>query len=290
MGPRGRGRGRRGGRVGGRGGFGGNDHRNSTAARNKQTRGEADDYPHEDDGNEEDERKHTVGCHLAMWDLGQCDPKRCTGRKLVNQRMVQELRLGQRFPGVCLSPMGTSSVSVEDCDLISENGLAVVDCSWARLEDVPFHKMKASAPRLLPWLVAANPVNYGKPCKLSCVEAFAAALYIAGKKDDAREILAKFKWGHSFLSLNDELLEKYAACSTAQEVIATQDEWLATGGGPQEEDHSRDYPPSESESEYTTEEEEESDVAPGVGSLSKQTEELSLNPHRCANPEGNKSE
>lgn len=83
---------------------------------------------------------------------------------------------------------------------------------------------------------------------------------------------------------------RYAACSTAQEVIATQDEWLATGGGPQEEDHSRDYPPSESESEYTTEEEEESDVAPGVGSLSKQTEELSLNPHRCANPEGNKSE
>lgn len=31
-----------------------------------------------------------------------------------------------RCQGVCLSPMGTSSVSVEDCDLISENGLV----SW----------------------------------------------------------------------------------------------------------------------------------------------------------------
>ena len=36
---------------------------------------------------------------LAMWDLGQCDRKRCSGTKLVRHRMVEELSLGQSFPG-----------------------------------------------------------------------------------------------------------------------------------------------------------------------------------------------
>ncbi len=61
--------------------------------------------------------------------------------------------------------MGVSCLSPSDSEILSSRGVAVVDCSWARLEETPFHRMKSAAPRLLPYLVAANPVNYGKPCR-----------------------------------------------------------------------------------------------------------------------------
>ena len=186
----------------------------------------------------------------------QCDPKRCSGRKLARLGLITELKLGRRFPGVCLSPLGVNTISPEDKTIVQEQGLSVIDCSWAKIDETPFQRMKSAHPRLLPYLIAANPVNYGKPCKLNCVEALAAAFYITGNQDIAKKYMSKFSWGHSFISLNEGLLDQYADCKNAEEIIEVQETFLAKE---KEEEQKRknsaiDLPPTD-DSETETDEE-----------------------------------
>ena len=70
--------------------------------------------------------------------------------------------------------------------------------------------------------MAANPVNFGKPCKLSSIEALAAALYILGEKDRAASILSKVNWGIRFLEVNQEPLDLYANARDSTEVVKIQ--------------------------------------------------------------------
>ena len=79
----------------------------------------------------------------------------------------------------------------------------------------------------VPYLIAANTVNYGKPWRLNCVEALAACFYICGHEDWAKEILKPFRYGDAFIEINAKLLKRYAACATEEDVKKTEEEWLA---------------------------------------------------------------
>eukprot|EP00953_Heterococcus_sp_UTEX-ZZ885_P033961 17628-Heterococcus_DN1.PRE.1 len=194
-----------------------------------------------------------VDVKLRMWDFEQCDPKRCTGRKLCRAGFIKEMDLGAPFQGLVLSPNGEKTVSPEDREIVDTLGISVIDCSWARLDEVPFHQMRRGHHRLLPFLVAANPVNYGKPFKLTCAEALAATLLIVGRHDDARLVMDQFGWGPEFLKINAEVLASYAACADGAEVVQAQAAYMEQCA---QEAHDRraagsirDMPPSSSSSE-----------------------------------------
>lgn len=163
---------------------------------------------------------------LAMWDFGQCDPKRCSGIKLKRLGYVRVLNLRDTFHGLVLSPIGTQIISPEDKELALSSGLAVVDCSWKQLDHTNVTQLKARHHRVLPYLVAANTVNFGKPWRLNCAEALAACLAIFGMQDAADELLNQFKWGHSFFEQNGDYIDAYKTARSAQEMTDMQNFFL----------------------------------------------------------------
>lgn len=163
---------------------------------------------------------------LHFYHADQCDPKKCSGKKLARFRLAALHENPRTLPreGLFLDPFAEQALSPAD---YAGNGLVALDCSWEEVERVfPALQRRRLVHRALPYLVAANAVNFGKPFKLSTVEAFAAGLYILGEKAQAALILNKFKWGHTFLELNAELLERYAAAKDSTEVVRIQADYL----------------------------------------------------------------
>ncbi|MBO3839685.1 MAG: DUF367 family protein [Candidatus Brockarchaeota archaeon] len=107
---------------------------------------------------------------------------------------------------IVLNPESPVILSPNDRDIALRYGITVIDTSWKSPDNSVFHILKVPFQRRLPHLLAANPINYGVPGLLSSAEAFAAALFILGFPERAMEILSKFKWGMSFIKLNEALL------------------------------------------------------------------------------------
>ncbi|MDM7934443.1 MAG: DUF367 family protein, partial [Methanothrix sp.] len=160
---------------------------------------------------------------LLIYHADQCDPKRCSGRKLARFGLVRLTRhIKDLRSYLVLSPFSERALSPEDRGV---RGLAALDCSWAHAEEV-FSRVRLRG-RALPFLVAANPVNFGRPFRLSTVEALAAALVILGQPGQAEALLSKFSWGRVFLELNREPLQEYAAARDSSEVVSIQRAYLS---------------------------------------------------------------
>ncbi|KAF2018512.1 DUF367-domain-containing protein [Aaosphaeria arxii CBS 175.79] len=162
----------------------------------------------------------------ACWDLGHCDAKRCSGKKLIRLGLMRELHVGQKFAGVIVSPKAKKILAPNDRELLETYGAAVVEASWNRIDEVPFNRIGGKCERLLPYLVAANPTNYGRPWRLNCVEALAACYFICGHQEWAEEILASFSYGEAFLDINASLLKRYAACQDEDDIKKAEEVWL----------------------------------------------------------------
>ena len=144
------------------------------------------------------------------------DPKRCTAAKLVRFKHLLEVKDESRVPrgAVVLDPEAEKALSAEDRNSISKYGLLVLDCSWNKLAKFP--KIRSGLQhRALPFLLAANPTNFGRPQKLSSAEALTASLYIIGERQQAELLMSIFKWGPVFLDINKQRLEEYAAAATS---------------------------------------------------------------------------
>ena len=164
---------------------------------------------------------------LYVYHTGECDPKKCTGLRLKRMDKLELIRKTRNIPkrSLLLDPLASKALSPKDRDIAEKNGITALDCSWKNIEQIRTLDLKVK-PRSLPYLVAANPTYYGHPTKLSTVEALSAALYILGEKEKAENLLQGFKWGHSFLDLNEEPLKAYSEAADSEEVVKSQEEFI----------------------------------------------------------------
>ncbi|NIM46118.1 MAG: DUF367 family protein [Nitrososphaeria archaeon] len=165
---------------------------------------------------------------LYVVNLAQCDPKKCTGHKVIRMNLAFEVKSLSRLPkgGLLLQPFAETVYSSMDNERAVERGITAIDCSWKKIDTLRTMKIRGQVERALPLLVAANPTNYGKPTTLSTAEALAAALYILGFREECEKMLSRFKWGAEFLKINLRRLEAYSLSKTKDEVLKRQKEFM----------------------------------------------------------------
>lgn len=148
-----------------------------------------------------------------------CDPRKCTVKRMERSGLIRILSKLSRIPRNTLLLDPTAQQALSPADRVARS-ITALDCSWDVLERIPSGSWRRR--RALPFLVAANPVNFGRPWRLSSVEALAAALYILGERDQAALILETASWGRRFLEINEEPLNLYINAKDSSEILQIQ--------------------------------------------------------------------
>ncbi len=152
--------------------------------------------------------------------LNQDDPKKSTMKKLERYNLISKINIHQVYNKIFLTPYSEDFILNHDKYIIEIRGMAILDGSWNRINTI--EKFKGKNSRILPLLLPVNPVNYGKPGKLSSLEALAAALYITDYEEMANNIISKYSWAQNFIKTNIEPLEDYKKCNNNQECIEAE--------------------------------------------------------------------
>ena len=173
-----------------------------------------------------------MGIHVhSLW-LAQDDPKKNTAVLSSKRGDITLHKRVNTLPkkGIILEPLCGKIFGPEDHNLLTQqNGSLVgLDCSWKQIESSVEQVMRRTRlkPRMLPLFLAANPVNWGKPGKLTTIEALAAATYLTGNREQASKLLSGFRWGERFIELNYEPLEEYSSAKSSADLVELQFEFF----------------------------------------------------------------
>jgi pre-rRNA-processing protein TSR3 len=124
---------------------------------------------------------------------------------------------------IVLSPF--SQVALSPADIrYARKGLVVMDLTWTNIDEFP--RIRKAEERALPFLLASNPINWGRPMELNSAEAVMASLIILGEREQADGFLGRFNWAPEFIRLNGAMLDAYAEAKDSKDVVRIQNEFL----------------------------------------------------------------
>jgi len=147
------------------------------------------------------------------------DPAKNTTLKMIRAGLaLRASRYTLRLPLLILNPYSSEYIGPWHRNIAEKYGLLVVDASWRRLDPSKFRGLRGVHVKLPP-LIPGNPINYGKTCILSSIEAVAASLFILGFKNEYEKLLGLYKWMRTFNDLNIKLLESYSKTRTPGELV-----------------------------------------------------------------------